>query len=898
MSNSSAASSNRSGPMSAMAKIRRSASNLSRKSENSTPPSAYPQRIISGASSSRSVKVPDEAPTPLSGPSQEDLTPPPLPTTAHVFSRGFHLPSPSAGSPYRSALTPSPVHPPPLPHSTSFPMITTREGSDTDTENEQVDRTPRRKKIRPVSAMPAPRMAQARAWNGDGWRGFSDQSPAKILGQNVEPSPMNVRSTSAEIPPALQIRTASSPRTGTFASSTANTLRRIGSMSKKHGRRLSGGFRFGPGPSVAEPRSPTTLEPVAGSPSKPSRTGHEEDEDRNDRAASVSAPTSVIRDPPTSRSLVTGTLKSDKHRRRQSWNDFIIPSSVLAKQKDLKKNLSAVKQFASGLDSGSPFSHFLRRPGSDCIELRNLLETRAETQQQAIVSGREDDYEIFEQLEREYHQWWEMAIVLIEVGNTGATTGSNRASSDTADRRTSPRTRRITMASDEAKVAGELLRSASDNTPATGLSNTLHKGSLPDPSDLATTPFSPPRATPEQWRASTGRQDLSKRQLEVLRTMLSTPVSDRPGLSERQEPERSSATANLPTRTVHATATMRQISQSTASDRSTSGVTCPSPSNSTYIVPSGSFPSPATASALANPKRGSRAGLAGLKEFLRTLKTRPEPEHATVERRGSSPLSPSRSPRSPAARTRYPQTATAARFGDISIDSADIPVSQPILINKQHKRPSIRNIFRPSSGNWSDLVRNDKRQESGSSTSSIGLPRLPSRSNLRSTKSPPPLPPLLGRRISVKREEGSGNNTQTPPLPSPLPMDENTVRQGRKSRIIGLGWPEMEDSLPSSSASTPPRPGPVRRSTTSDREGYTNEYTTGHDQRPTEGEGTWSGLPLLDQADPVGEITVALTPENLPVLLDYLRTCERMLGEWKVRSKEIISTTEPNKVTE
>lgn len=478
--------------------------------------------------------------------------------------------------------------------------------------------------------------------------------------------------------------------------------------------------------------------------------------------------------------------------------------------------------------------------------------------------------------------------MLIEVGNTGGPTGSNRTSSDTVDRRTSPRNRRITLASDEAKLAGEYLRSASDGLPSTDPSGTLRKGSMPDPSDPSLLAFSPPRATPEQWRASTGRQDLSKRQLEVLRTMLSTPVEDRPGFSDSPSPGPS-----RPTKTVVATATMRQLSRSTASDRSASGVTCPSPSNSTYIVASGSFPSPATASALANPKRQSRAGLAGLKEFLRTLKTKPDMPGSPSDRRVSS-FSP---PRSPKAQTRYPQTATASRFGDISKDPAEIPpqTSQPSLISKQHKRPSIRNIFRMSSGNWSDLVKNDKRQESGSSTPSIGLPRLSSRSNLKSTKSP-----LLGRRTSTHRKNQQAEGTQDSVPPLPTPTDENTVRAGRKSRIIGLGWPEMEDSLPSSSASTPPRPGPVRRSTTSDKDGYGLDIGIGGQSTiktttTTMTEGTWSGLPplsTLDDRPGATELTVALTPENLPVLLDYLRTCERMLGEWKVRAKELLPGAE------
>jgi hypothetical protein len=35
------------------------------------------------------------------------------------------------------------------------------------------------------------------------------------------------------------------------------------------------------------------------------------------------------------------------------------------------------------------------------------------------------------------------------------------------------------------------------------------------------------------------------------------------------------------------------------------------------------------------------------------------------------------------------------------------------------------------------------------------------------------------------------------------------------------------------------------------------------------------------------DVVVALTPENLPVLLEYLRQCEGKLKEWRVRAEAI-----------
>lgn len=85
---------------------------------------------------------------------------------------------------------------------------------------------------------------------------------------------------------------------------------------------------------------------------------------------------------------------------------------------------------------------------------------------------------------------------------------------------------------------------------------------------------------------------------------------------------------------------------------------------------------------------------------------------------------------------------------------------------------------------------------------------------------------------------------------------------------------------------------------TSEKEGYeidNGATTTGvhsRDTIKTTTEGTWSGLPPLGDQSEVPELTVALTPENLPVLLDYLRTCERMLGEWKVRAGSLLTVSE------
>jgi hypothetical protein len=45
----------------------------------------------------------------------------------------------------------------------------------------------------------------------------------------------------------------------------------------------------------------------------------------------------------------TRSRGATRERRRLSFNDFVIPDQVLAKQKELKRGIGAVKKFAGGV---------------------------------------------------------------------------------------------------------------------------------------------------------------------------------------------------------------------------------------------------------------------------------------------------------------------------------------------------------------------------------------------------------------------------------------------------------------------------------------------------------------------------------------------------------------------
>ncbi len=301
--------------------MRRSTGSFSKRSDRS-PPSSYPRKTNNDHSSARSTSL---------------HSPPILPPPGRSFSRGFHLPSPSPRSPYHPAtgLIPGEGGTPPLPYSTSFTALPfphstlfpmPRKGSDSDTETERTEATPRRpRKPRPVSALPGPRTSGRTGWEGEGWNEVNQDLPL--------PSP----------------RTSS----GGFAASTSSTFQRLGSLSKKHGRRLSGGFGFGTNSHSSSTESILVagLPTVMGSPSKPLRKASPEIENERAavRAGSVSAPSSVIK--PTSPATIS-SKDQEKQRRRQSLHDFI-PKDIMEKQKRYREGIDAVTRFAQGLESES-----------------------------------------------------------------------------------------------------------------------------------------------------------------------------------------------------------------------------------------------------------------------------------------------------------------------------------------------------------------------------------------------------------------------------------------------------------------------------------------------------------------------------------------------------------------
>ena len=619
-----------------------------------------------------------------------------------------------------------------------------------------------------------------------------------------------------------------------------------------------------------------------------------------------------------------------------------------------------------------------------------------------------------------------MATVLIEVGNTGqGMSGSAASVSPLPSNPSSPkRNRRITLASQEAKAASSMLRRAQTDYPPLSPSFNLHsprlgspriaekpegrKASLPDPAEVTFGPMSgPPRASPDLWHGSTGRHELSKRQLEVLRTMLQTPISDA-GTSTASVPVRPNMPRGLSgSSTVsssmsgmsglrkshvgHSSAMsvsrggeVQTASPMTrlASQQSTKGPeSFPSPGESTYITPSDSMPSPLTASILANAQRGqdvklmteqqrqalkmrkgSKVGLAGLREFLKGLKGKDSTRDLAEARQGAmganrrasvqqvgrraSRLSISgvkgrvlaSPPGTPTPGSQWTRPGPSQTAGLAPTPSGGVSLSRtttgesdygqgvsrsdvisksasrndvgPPVTGKDRRRPGLRGIFRGGSGNWGDLVSGSKTPTtpdeaapmsaqlersniSGNKRTSITGVRPGVHPNPRQSSDP------IRRESRVVSDVPSYRSAPTDVLlnPHPAPTELgmrsqdpqiNTVKPGdegemtvrpRKSRVLGLGWPEDV-----------PRLGPDRLDSTasgfsfaSDDNNDQNRHSSASaaGQRVTSDETAYSRA--SGESDMPGMETgvIALTPENLPVLLEYLRQCEGKLGEWR-----------------
>jgi hypothetical protein len=412
-----------------------------------------------------------------------------------------------------------------------------------------------------------------------------------------------------------------------------------------------------------------------------------------------------------------------------------------------------------------------------------------------------------------YAQWWEIAEVLIEVGSTSAAPASDNEMPIPTKALT--RERRITLASSAGVPVRNAVSPARPTTPRAS-SDTVYHDVAPGSDENG-----PPDAgLPDKWRASTGRHDLSKRQLEVLQTMLTTsPLTT--SITE--------ASATVPfdrtTRVASATGQGRLARLSP--------ITLPSPGESTNIASSPSFPSTSAASVMNKSRRPSRAGLQGLKDFVRSLTTSSSSAQRSVPVKifESPPSTPAPGPADPlppvsyvteaGADSTYPPTRSS--FSALGRNQASGPGSG------SHRRPSVRAMFRTATLGPSSMP-----------TDEGGAPR---------------------RSITPASHAGTLGRDRSRNPPSP------TLSSAQSMHIRSLGPVHDADTAIT----------PSNRRISSQIEFQRNCET----DRVDSGRSTSAQSAPVDSRLGEGQdgLHIALTPENLGPLLEALKACEAKLQE-------------------
>lgn len=214
-------------------------------------------------------------------------------------------------------------------------------------------------------------------------------------------------------------------------------------------------------------------------------------------------------------------------------------------------------------------------------------------------------------LEHEYGIWWECAELLIELGGGSGVAGAASY----------PNLATLSTSTVDTPAAEDPLKpNSTEEQPI--LKKITHVSSMSEPGSLFEQALSstlnskgPPQASPphlSQWRASTGRHDLSARQLRLLRDMLNTP--DPASLAHAAGPYGYGAGYPHP----HLSTTAEAPPWVTWNP---STVTLPSEESSADAHSHGTPPAIETrGEGKEKKRRASRLGMLGLREILRGLK--------------------------------------------------------------------------------------------------------------------------------------------------------------------------------------------------------------------------------------------------------------------------------------
>ncbi|KAI0058156.1 hypothetical protein BV25DRAFT_1296420 [Artomyces pyxidatus] len=436
--------------------------------------------------------------------------------------------------------------------------------------------------------------------------------------------------------------------------------------------------------------------------------------------------------------------------RRNSLGDLKIPARISQAQVGLKRDLGMVRDFAAGVEqlkelqsiyqtlvqeaqaivieshpptrATSPAFFSIPRPGSRARSNTNPTPGTAHPMKQFAST--------LYSIDHKYKISWECAELLIELGGGTPTPMSPPHSTTSAPAHDIPvesmngrksRERAVTLAGDESAPPFSI--------------------SFPGP-PLA----SPPNP---EWRASTGRNDLSQRQLWLLRDMLHKQDSSPSMLTDLQIPEEGTVNRNW-----------------RWGDPMSSTITLPSEESIQNSSPS-------------KKRRGSRLGMSGLRDMLRSLTRHQHRRHPPPFQSSSASASADSSLDGHSQKSRSGQSQRRRGKGSTGPESvssvrASSPFSHPAAFphHKSPRRPSLASIFRFS----------QKNKSSPTDADADAVPDIP-KHMLHSSSSGSD----LGSRLTVDDEEDWDRVESVEDLDAAakalgMSKDGTATVRGRKSR--------------------------------------------------------------------------------------------------------------------
>ncbi|TFK35721.1 hypothetical protein BDQ12DRAFT_706594 [Crucibulum laeve] len=359
---------------------------------------------------------------------------------------------------------------------------------------------------------------------------------------------------------------------------------------------------------LTTPRSPTGK-----SPGTPGKLSTSPKGPGSPQAASLGRSTIG---PGTASGSPSGSGSLDRVPRRNSLGDLKIPARISQAQVGLRRDLGMVRDFAANVEQLKELQnvyHTLVGQIQGTLDAHAHMHALQQQQQSARASSPtffkkrtrsntnpgpppptapqlayKELASAFYTINSKYRISWECAELLIELGSgSGGVSTSPPPSSASGPPSVigdgsvkKGRERAITLAGDESKPP----------TPTPGAAS-----SSPGPSTAPSPPFASPPSL--SWRASTGRHDLSHRQLVLLREMLNNADSSLMDEANISIPEES-------TTSLHIQRDWRWGD----------------PMSSTVTLYSEDSSPPIGRVSPAKKRRGSRLGMTGLRDMLRSLK--------------------------------------------------------------------------------------------------------------------------------------------------------------------------------------------------------------------------------------------------------------------------------------